>query len=171
MFAGGALLVAAAAYGFARTGDSDLATVSSVDLKRYTGRWYEIARYPNRFQKKCIGDTTATYSLREDGKIEVLNSCRKSSGSFTEAKGTARIADKETNAKLKVTFFWPFSGDYWIIGLDPDYRWAIVGEPRRRYLWLLAREPHMSDADYNQALDIIRERGYDPARLIMTLQP
>lgn len=170
IFAGGALLAAATAYGLAKAGTSDLTTVPQVDLGRYLGKWYEIARYPNRFQKHCVGDTTATYSLREDGKINVLNTCRKPDGSVDDAKGTARVIDKQTNAKLKVTFFWPFTGDYWIIGLDPDYRWAVVGEPSRKYLWILAREPHMSDADYDKALQVVREKGFDEHRLTMTLQ-
>ncbi len=162
--------MAAAAYGFARSGASGLETVPSVDLNRYVGKWYEIARYPNRFQKKCIGDVSAMYSLRDDGKISVENACRKAVGERSEAKGTARVVDRTTGAKLKVTFFRPFSGDYWIIGLDPEYRWAVVGEPKRKYLWILAREPHMSDQDYQNALQIIREKGFDPSRLQMTLQ-
>jgi apolipoprotein D and lipocalin family protein len=170
IFASGALLMAAAAYSFAKSGGSDLTTVASVDLNRYLGKWYEISRYPNQFQRQCVGDTTATYTLREDGKITVLNSCRKANGNLDDAQGTATVADKKTNARLKVTFFWPFSGDYWIIGLDPDYRWVVVGEPSRRLLWILAREPHMSDADYNQAVSIAREKGYDTGKLIMTLQ-
>lgn len=162
--------MAAAAYSFARGGGTDLTTVPSVDVNRYLGKWYEISRYPNRFQKQCVGDVTATYTLQEDGKITVLNSCRKANGKLDDAEGTARIADKNTRARLKVTFFWPFSGDYWIIGLDPDYRWAVVGEPSRKYLWILAREPQINDADYNQALSISREKGYDTSKLKMTLQ-
>ena len=164
------MLAAATAFGIAKSGSSDLTTVSVVDLDRYLGKWYEIARYPNRFQKQCVGDTTATYSLREDGKVVVVNICRKADGSLSNAKGTARVVDNQTKAKLKVTFFWPFSGDYWIIGLDPDYRWAVVGEPTRKYLWILAREPHMSDAEYSKALQIVREKGFDEHRLQMTLQ-
>ncbi len=170
ILAGGALFAAATVYGFAKSGTSDLSTVPSVELNRYMGKWYEIARYPNRFQKQCMADTTAQYSLREDGKVTVLNSCRKSGGELSQARATARVVDKKSNAKLKVTFFWPFSGDYWIIGLDPEYRWVVVGEPSRKYLWILSREPHMSDADYNKALEIIREKGYDQNRLQMTLQ-
>src|SRR5512142_3401366 len=98
--------------------ETPLRSVQSVDLGRYVGTWYEIARYPNRFQRKCDGDTTAKYSLRQDDKVEVVNSCRKADGSFTTTKGSAKVVDKKTNAKLKVTFFWPFAGDYWIIGLD-----------------------------------------------------
>jgi apolipoprotein D and lipocalin family protein len=170
VFVSGALLVAAAVYGFARSGGSDLEPVSSVELNRYVGKWYEVARYPNRFQKKCAGDVSATYSIRQDGKISVLNVCRKADGELTEAKGTARVVDRATRAKLKVTFFWPFSGNYWIIGLDPEYRWAVVGEPTRKYLWILAREPHMSDEDYQKAIAIVREKGYDAAKLEKTLQ-
>lgn len=170
IFAGGALLAAATAYGLAKTGSSDLTTVPQVDLGRYLGKWYEIARYPNRFQKQCVGDTTASYSRRDDGKISVINTCRKPDGGLDDAKGTARVVDKQTNAKLKVTFFWPFSGDYWIIGLDPEYRWAVVGEPSRKYLWILAREPHMTDADYSRALEVVRQKGFDEHRLTMTLQ-
>lgn len=168
--AGGALLAAATVYGFAKSGASDLSTVPSVDLKRYTGKWYEISRYHNRFQRQCVGDTTAEYTLRNDGKISVLNTCRKSGGGVSQARGTARVVDRQSNAKLKVTFFWPFSGDYWIIGLDPEYRWVVVGEPSHKYLWILARKPHMSDEDYKMALAIVREKGYDPNRLQMTLQ-
>src|SRR5262249_24734925 len=170
LFAGGALLAAAAAYGFASKGTSDLATVDSVDLSRYLGRWFEIARIPNRFEKNCVGDTTATYSRADAGTIVVVNSCRRPDGGVEEVKGTARVIDNVTNAKLKVSFLWPFSGDYWIIGLDPDYRWAVIGEPRRRFLWVLSREPRMSDFDYNQAVRIAGEKGYDPAKLKMTLQ-
>ncbi len=162
--------MAATAYSLAKSGKSDLATVPAVDLNRYLGKWYEIARYPNRFQKQCVGDTTATYTLRDDGKITVLNACRRVDGTLDDAKGTAKVVDAATKAKLKVTFFWPFSGDYWIIGLDPEYRWAVVGEPGRKYLWILAREPHMSDEDYNKALAIIREKGFDETKLKMTLQ-
>jgi apolipoprotein D and lipocalin family protein len=107
-----------------------LTTVPSVDLKRYVGTWYEIARYPNRFQKKCVGDTTADYTLLANGNIQVVNSCREANGKMNTARGKAKIVDRTSNARLKVTFFWPFYGDYWIVGLAPDYSYAIVGEPR-----------------------------------------
>lgn len=112
----------------------------------------------------------ATYTRREDGKIEVLNQCRKADGSIASAKGKAKVADKKTNAKLRVTFFWPFYGDYWVIGLDPEYRWAVVGEPSRKYLWILSRTPQMTDADYERALAVVREKGYEPERLMRTAQ-
>jgi apolipoprotein D and lipocalin family protein len=148
-----------------------LKTVSSVDLKRYVGTWYEIARYPNRFQKDCAGETTANYTLLANGNIRVVNSCRQANGNMKIAKGKAKIVDKTTNARLKVTFFWPFYGDYWIIGLASDYRYAIVGEPGRKYLWILSRTPKMSAEDYAEALEKIRSAGYDPGRLMKTPQP
>ncbi len=110
--------------------------MSSVDLSRYVGRWYEIAGLPNRFEKKCADSVTATYALRSDGKIEAVNRCRKSSGEYTTAKGKAKVVDKQTNAKLKVTFFWPFYGDYGILDLGPNYEYAVVGDPSRDYLWI-----------------------------------
>lgn len=147
-----------------------LRTVSSVDLGRYSGTWYEIARYPNRFQRDCESDTMAEYTLRKDGKVQVVNSCRQRDGKIKKARGTAKVADKRTNAKLKVTFFWPFYGDYWVIGLSPDYRYAIVGEPSRKYLWILSRTPGMDETTYREIVEEIRAAGYDPDKLIKTRQ-
>ncbi len=158
--------VVAAAFG----SDSDLRTVEHVDLKRYMGRWYEVARYPNRFEKACVSDVTATYTLRNDGKVEVVNSCRKADGKMKSSKGSAKVVDAQSNAKLKVTFFWPFYGDYWIIGLDPEYRYAIVSEPKREYLWILSRTPQLEPQLYEKASATIREKGLDPARLIRPKQ-
>lgn len=149
---------------------SPLRAVDSVDLKRYSGKWYEIARYPNRFQRSCQSDTTAEYTLRKDGKVQVVNSCREKDGKTKTARGTAKVADKTTNAKLRVTFFWPFYGDYWVIGLSPDYRYAIVGEPKRKYLWILSRTPEMDEATYKGVLEQIRSAGYDSDKLIKTPQ-
>jgi apolipoprotein D and lipocalin family protein len=143
-------------------------TVESVDLKRYTGTWYEIARYPNRFQKKCAAAVSATYTLRADGKIDVLNQCIEADGELRTAKGKAKVVDPETNAKLKVTFFWPFSGDYWILELDQDYTYAVVGEPKRKYLWILSRSPEMDRELYAEILERIQAQGYDTTRLILT---
>lgn len=141
----------------------------SVDLARYAGTWYEIARLPNRFQRDCASDTTATYTLRPDGKITVVNQCRTSEGRLKSAKGTARVASgREPNTKLKVTFFWPFSGNYWILDLDPDYRWAVVGEPGRDYFWILSREPKLDEAVYGRILDRARKQGYDLGPLMKT---
>ena len=143
--------------------------VPSVDLRRYAGKWYEIARLPNRFQRKCASDTTATYTLRPDGRITVVNECREIRGRLKSARGTARVASgKEPNTKLKVTFFWPFYGNYWIIDLDPEYRWAVVGEPDRKYLWILSREPRLHQAIYSQILDRAKNQGYDLGPLMKT---
>jgi lipocalin len=106
-----------------------LATVPHVDVEQYLGRWYEIAHYPARFERKCVANAMANYSLRSDGKIDVLNTCRREDGSVKKTKATAEIADPNTNAKLKVTFLWPFSGEYWILDLASDYSYAAVGEP------------------------------------------
>ena len=150
---------------------SELEVVNSVDLSRYAGRWYEIARLPNRFEKKCADSVTATYVLRPDGKIDVVNRCRKSSGNYTTAKGKAKIVDKETNAKLKVTFFWPFYGDYWILDLGPNYEYAVVGDPSRDYLWILSRTPQMEDALYQRLLAKMAARGFKTELMIRTAQP
>ena len=147
-----------------------LEVVQRVDLNRYAGKWFEIARYPNRFQKDCATDTTATYTLRKDGKIEVVNSCLRKDDKLKTARGTAKVVDSRTNAKLKVTFFWPFYGDYWIIDLDPEYRYAVVGDPGRKYLWILSRAPHLDEREYQKILTRIRDAGYDPERLMKTAQ-
>ena len=165
-----ALLMALAA-GCSSTPDDrkPVATVAQVDLQRYLGRWYEIANFPMFFQRKCIGDTTADYALRDDGSVSVSNRCRTDSG-FIQADGKAKVADDSGNAKLRVSFFWPFHGDYWIIGLDPSYRWAVVGDPSRRYLWVLSRTPTLDKGDLDAALETARAQGYDLAPLRFTTQ-
>ena len=149
--------------------DSPLTVVNAVNLDRYLGKWYEIASYPSWFQKGCIG-STAEYSLLSDGKIQVVNRCRKGSpeGPLKESKGKAEVVDTTTNAKLKVWFFWPFKGDYWIIDLDPEYQWAVVGEPSRKYLWILSRTPAMEDTVYQGILERLLPKGYDPDKLRRT---
>jgi len=149
---------------------ASLQTVPNVDLTRYVGRWYEIARYPAWFEKDCASDVTATYTALPSGKIEVLNECRQADGQVKRSKGTARVVDKRTNAKLKVTFFWPFSGNYWIIDLAPDYSYAVVGEPDRRYLWILSRSSQLTESVYGQIVTRVRELGYDPSGLTKTRQ-
>ena len=148
-----------------------LTVVDRVDLERYLGKWYEIASYPAWFQKGCTG-STADYSLLPEGKIRVINRCRKNSldGPLKESKGKAEVADTATNAKLKVWFFWPFKGNYWIIDLSPDYQWAVVGEPSRKYLWILSRMPTMDEAVYQEILGRLPQKGYDPAGLRKTAQ-
>ncbi len=148
-----------------------LETVPQVDLSRYLGTWYEIATIPQDFQRGCTA-TTATYSLRKDGEVDVVNRCRKGSldGPEKIAHGRARAVDA-TNAKLQVTFFWPLWGDYWIIQLGDQYEYAVVGHPTRDYLWILSRTPTMDPARYEAILSRLKEQGYDTTRLVRTLQP
>ena len=172
MFINVMLMVGAALVGMAADNKKPaLETVPSVDLSRYAGQWYEIGRLPNRFQKKCADSVTATYTLRSDGDIKVVNRCRKPSGEFTTATGNAKIVDKQTNAKLKVTFFWPFYGKYWILDLGPNYEYAVVGEPGRDYLWILSRTPTMDEGLYQKLVAKMRARGFDTTRMIRTVQP
>jgi apolipoprotein D and lipocalin family protein len=150
-------------------------TVKSVDLKRYAGLWYEIAKIPNRFQKDCAGKTTAEYSLRDDGRINVKNSCTKADGEREVTEGVAKVVDNSNNTKLKVSFFSiigirPFWGDYWIIGLDDNYKYAIIGDPDRKYGWILSRTKELPEKDLNDAFAILKEKGYDPSRFEFTDQ-
>lgn len=146
--------------------------VGRVDLSRYAGKWYEIAKYPNRFQRGCDG-ATADYTLRPDGRIDVVNRCVEegSEGMEKSVRGVARVVDRETGAKLSVTFFWPFSGDYWILGLGDDYEYAVVGSPDRKYLWILARSPEVDPATYERILETVRRQRFDPARLVRAVHP
>ncbi|WP_337873527.1 lipocalin family protein [Ignavibacterium sp.] len=144
-----------------------LKTVDYVDIKKYIGLWYEIAKIPNRFQSQCVKGTTAQYSLKDDGEIEVFNSCIDEDGETDKTEGIARIVDKQTNAKLEVSFFsiigWrPIWGDYWIIGLDENYQWAIVGTPSRKYGWILSRTPKLEQSTLDKIFSILKERGYNP---------
>ncbi len=147
------------------------AVVSSVDLNRYKGKWYEIARLPNYFERK-LTCTSATYTLRDDGKITVLNA-----GNYltdpkksTSVQGVAWISDKNYPAKLKVQFFWPFKGDYWIMELDKDYKYVLVGEPSYKYLWILAREKKLDKNILDQLFKKASDAGYDLSDIIMTPQ-
>jgi apolipoprotein D and lipocalin family protein len=150
-------------------------TVSYVDLNKYAGRWYEIAKIPNRFQKGCVRNTTAEYKLREDGNIDVINKCIEDDGSVNEAEGLAKVVDEKTNAKLEVSFvsifgihlFW---GDYWIIGLGKDYDYAVVGHPARKYGWILSRTPELSEEKLQEAYSILKNNGYNPKDFEMTTQ-
>ena len=143
-----------------------LEVVSHVELKKYLGKWYEVAHLPARFQEGCT-HTTATYTLSEDGSISVLNECRKS-GKVKRAKGKAKVVDKTSGAKLKVTFFWPFYGDYWIINLGKDYDYAVVGTPNRKYLWILSRTPQMDHELFSQLIESVKSQGFDVNNLIKT---
>jgi apolipoprotein D and lipocalin family protein len=153
-----------------------LPTQDWVDLGRYAGRWYEIARLPNRFQEKCAGDVAATYTLRTDGRVTVVNECRRGDGKTTRAEGIARRADEKGPAsRLKVRFapawlsFLPFVwGDYWIVELDPSYRHALVGDPSRKYLWVLSRSPEMDAVTYESLVATAGRLGFDAAGLVRT---
>ena len=153
--------------GLARAAAPPVETVGTIDLGRYAGKWYEIASFPMFFQRQCIGDTTAEYTLRADGEIAVRNRCRTESG-FDEANGTAWPVEGSVNSRLKVSFFWPFRSDYWVIGLDEEYRWAVVGNPNRKYLWVLSRTPVLPKDQLERALQSATGQGYDIGQLRYT---
>lgn len=166
------LAVAAAASRVAAAAPKPLEVVPRVDIPRYLGTWYEIATIPQRFQRGCVG-VTARYAFRDDGAIDVVNVCRKDTldGKERSVRGKAWIVDRTTNAKLKVRFFWPFAGAYWIIELDRDYQWAVVGHPDRTYYWILSRTPQMDPALYDELLRRAAAKGYDVSKIKKTLQP
>lgn len=150
-----------------------LEVVNEVDLDRYVGRWYEIASFPQHFQRGCVA-SQAHYTRRDDGRMRVENACRDGSfdAEWRRAEGVAWVTNpNKGNAKLKVQFFWPFRGDYWIIELDPDYRYAVVGHPSRDYLWILSRTPAMDPQTYEALLARIAAHGFDVGRLNLTPQP
>jgi len=146
--------------------------IERVDLPRYMGKWYEIARLPNDFQEQCVGSTTAEYTLRTDGRIDVMNRCRTAEGEIDVVRGIARPAgDDGSNARLEVSFFdilgWrPAWDDYWIIGLERGYDWAVVGQPEREYGWILSRSPRLTDTTRERIDRLLREQGYDPEQFI-----
>lgn len=146
-------------------------TVSYVDLQEYQGRWFEIARLPVSFENNCYA-VTATYTLNNDGTVRVENECRKGSldGPVKRATGKAWVTDPGENAKLKVQFFWPFTGDYWVLMLDPGYEWAVVGSPDRRTLWILSRRPEMSQVILDELGRQMAQEGYPVGRMIRTPQ-
>ncbi len=153
---------------------TELQSVSHVDLEQYVGKWYEISRYANNFQKECAG-TTAEYT-NNGSYIEVKNSCqRKSDGTVKVANGYARVADKTTNSKLKVSFVpffgrygW-FAGNYWIIELGENYEYAVIGEPKRKFLWILSRTKELPESLYNDILERLEAKHhYDTSKLIKT---
>lgn len=152
--------------------------IPSVDLSRYAGKWYEIARLPNRFQNRCAGEVTANYAQLEGGQLKVVNECRQQNGEYTKAEGRARLAERSgPNSKLEVRFapawlgwlplVW---GDYWIMDLAPDYSYSVVGTPDRKYLWILARSPHLDEAIYQRIVQRVAAQGFDASRLIRTRQ-
>ncbi|QHT65574.1 lipocalin family protein [Rhodocytophaga rosea] len=160
-----AVLVAAAR----RKKHAPLAVAPYVDLNKYVGEWYEIARLPASFEKDCYA-TKARYTLQADGSVKVENSCHKGGveGKVKQTTGKAMVVDPVTNAKLKVQFFWPFSGDYWILEVGPDYEYAVVGEPSREYLWILSRQPVLDKVVLNSLLQRAKAKGFDTSQLIFT---
>lgn len=156
---------------------SNVRAVSSVDLNKYSGTWYEIAKYPNKFQKKCVGNTTATYTIKSEEKLEVVNRCLEKDGTIKEAKGSGRVKDRRTNAKLEVRFapgflsFLPAVwGDYWVIDLAPDYSYSVIGTPDRDYFWILSRTPQLNDSIYQGILRRAEQQGFVPAKVEKTSQ-
>ncbi|MDD1766082.1 MAG: lipocalin family protein [Methanomassiliicoccales archaeon] len=144
----------------------ELETVEHVDLVRYMGTWFEIAKFPQRFEKGLVG-VTANYALLPNGKVRVLNRGYKGdfNGKLKTAKGKAWVVDTATNAKLKVSFFWPFAGNYWILELGKDYEYVVVGDESRKYLWILSRTPQMDEAVYNELLKRVQDKGFDISKL------
>ncbi len=144
-------------------------TVAHVELQRYQGLWYEVAKIPNHFQDQCAADTSAEYRVRGDGRLAVTNRCKTDSGAWDEAQGVARVIDAASNARLKVSFVkllgWQlFWGDYWVLDLAPDYSYVVVGTPSRAYGWILSRTPILPAATREKIDRRLREQGYDPQR-------
>lgn len=157
--------------------DAPLATIAALDVPRYMGTWYEIAKFPNRFQKKCVGYTNATYSALADGTLQVLNRCRTDNGATDEAIGVARQVGGPDSPRLKVRFapailsFLPMVwGDYWVVDLDPGYQLAAVSEPKRAYLWILSRTPKVDKASYDALVTRLAGQGLDVSKLVLTKQ-
>lgn len=152
-------------------------TVDHVDLTRYVGQWHEIASIPQWFQKKCVKDVTAFYKALPNGHIEVANSCTTADGSRNLAMGEAKIMDSQSNAKLKVTFakifnkfVYLFGGDYWIIDLEENYNYAVIGHPTNEYGWILAHQTSLSDQDLLQISANLKSQGYDTCKFITSIQ-
>jgi len=156
-----------------RAGDAPLEPVAWVDLNRYMGTWHEIARYPNRFEEECVADVTANYALKADGRVRITNRCRLADGSFSEAEGEARRVGSVNDPRLEARFapewlsFLPLVwGDYWIVDLDEDYTLAAVGDPSRKYLWILSRGPVVPPTRLQALMSRLKNKGFDPARLM-----
>jgi apolipoprotein D and lipocalin family protein len=179
LFAGGlvAIVSSLAAGSLAQTPQPPVQPVATVDLDRYVGRWYEIARFPNRFQKKCTGNVVVYYAKRDDGRIDVRNTCGTADGAI-EATGVARRADEDGPSSILEVRFAPAIlsfipavwGDYWILGLAPDYSTAVVGSPDREYLWFLARTPEVDQATWARMIETARSQGFDVDRIERTKQ-
>lgn len=149
----------------------DKTVAKELVIEKYLGTWYEIARYDHRFERGLVG-VTANYTMRKDGKIKVLNSGYKNDldGEFSQAIGKAKIPNANEPAKLKVSFFWIFYSDYFVLEIDENYQWAIIGSSSDKYLWILSRKPNMEDLIYTNLLNKLQERGYDISKLIKVKQ-
>ena len=161
----------------AQQGDQAVKTIASLDVPRYLGAWYEIAKFPNWFQKKCVSNTKAVYAARPDGNLRVLNSCKTASGETSEAEGLARQIGAKDSPKLEVRFapewlsFLPLVwGDYWVIDLDSQYQVAAVSDPRREYLWVLSRTPQLDPKVYADLLQRLKQQQFDIQKLELTPQ-
>ncbi|MDE2421369.1 MAG: lipocalin family protein [Gammaproteobacteria bacterium] len=153
-------------------------TVDTINISRYTGKWYEIARFPMFFERNCASDVIATYSIdsKNPSKIIVNNQCRKLDGNFIKSIGEATPIDK-TNSKLEVTFLPNFlrwlpigKAPYWILKIDQDYQTVLVGNPSHKYLWILSRKPQINDSVYQSYIEEAKRQGYDIAKLRLTTQ-
>lgn len=154
-----------------KTMDKTPTAVGNVELNKYAGIWYDIASFPMRFQKGCHC-TSAEYTLMPDGYVKVLNKCRKGSyqGDWTSITGKAFVVEGSNNTKLKVQFFWPFKGDYWIVKLDEDYQWAVVSSPKKDYLWILSRTRILDETLYHHLITTLNAEGYETDKLVKTPQ-
>ncbi len=157
--------------------EKNVETVNQVDLNRYQGQWFELAAIPQSFQKNCVKNTMAEHTLEPStGYMIVKNSCTESDGKIKIAEGRARVEDQQTNAKLKVTFVklinwvFTFGGNYWILGLENNYQWVVVGEPSRQYAWILARTKNISYTELEKAKVILKDNGYDTCALLTSIQ-
>jgi len=161
----------------AQQGDQSVKTIAALDVPRYLGTWYEIAKLPNWFQKKCVSNTKAVYTAKPDGNLRVLNSCKTATGETSEAEGLARQIGAKDSPKLEVRFapewlsFLPLVwGDYWVIDLDPQYQVAAVSDPRREYLWVLSRTPQLDPQVYADLLQRLKQQQFDIQKLELTSQ-
>jgi apolipoprotein D and lipocalin family protein len=168
--ASAALVAGAVAVAYARRKNyAPLPVAPNIDLKKYMGEWYEIARFPEPFERGCHA-TKAHYTLCPDGSVDILNTCRKGSvdGEMKTASGKAYQPDPNESAKLEVQFFWPFKGDYWILDVDTEYQYALVGEPSRDSLWILSRTPSVELGALQELTAKAQELGFDTDRLMYT---
>ena len=171
------LIILGSSQVMAQQSDQSVKTIASLDVPRYLGTWYEIAKFPNWFQKKCVSNTKAVYTAKSDGNLRVLNSCKTASGETSEAEGLARQIGAKDSPKLEVRFapewlsflslVW---GDYWVIDLDSQYQVAAVSDPRREYLWVLSRTPQIDPKAYADLLQRLKQQQFDIQKLELTSQ-